>query len=836
VPLVAGTRLGPYEVLASLGKGGMGEVYRARDTRLARDVAVKVLPSGFAEDESRVSRFEHEARAAGALNHPNLLTVHDVGRHEDTPYLVTELLEGSTLRAWLDEGPIPLPRALDFAIQIARGLAAAHDRGIVHRDVKPENLFVTKDERVKLLDFGLAKMRLPDLAQASATETFTSPTRPGVFIGTVGYAAPEQVRGEPADTRSDIFAFGAVLYEMLTGRRAFRGMTAIGTLNAILSEQPPDLGATSPGAPLGLDRIVFRCLEKDPERRFRSAHDLGFALEGLSTTSAGASAASPVPRRRRRSWPWLVPTTLALIGGGYLGSRVLPDRPVPSFQRLTFRRGVVQAARFSPDGRTILYSAAWDGDPIRAFSTQVERPESARLDLPDAEVDAISSSGEMLVRQGTVLSYHDAATLARVPVAGGAPRPIAERVVGADWGPDGSIALVRVADDGSFRLEYPAGHQLYENRGLLFPPRVSPDGSRVALYASHEDGDAVMVVDRAGQRSDLVTGLKWHGRHVAWSPAGDEVWFASSAGGYVHPLRAVGLGGKQRVLLNLPGLMMIDDVAPDGRVLLAFGQVRIITKCRPAGAAEERDMSWFEATSASALSPDGRTVLLAEHGSGGGSGADSAVYLRNTDGSPPVRLGDGFPVALSPDGRWVVTHSEQSKPLDLTSSDPFVAGWYPDSRHLLLSATVPPGSRNRCYSFDTLGGALQLVTPEGFFCPLPPAPDGRSLLVQEDGSYRILTLADGQARPTRGLASEDVPLGWGADSRSLLVQAAPLPRARIDRLDLITGVRRPLREVSIADPAGFLAQTSGITVGLDGSYCYTHMQVQADLYLLDGIR
>src|SRR5712692_6434001 len=284
--LIPGVRLGPYEVLAPLGAGGMGEVWKARDARLGREVAIKVLPASFSADEDRLRRFEQEAKAAGLLNHPNITAVHDIGVHEGAPYIVTELLEGETLRERLAGGPLPQRKALDFAGQIAQGLAAAHEKGIVHRDLKPENLFVTKDGRVKILDFGLAKLtHQEEGGQATNLPTATAGTEPGVVLGTLGYMSPEQVKGKPADARSDIFSFGAILYEMLSGKRAFHGDSAAETMSAILREEPPDLSVTNQSVSPGLERIVRHCLEKNPEQRFHSAHDLAFDLSALSGAS-----------------------------------------------------------------------------------------------------------------------------------------------------------------------------------------------------------------------------------------------------------------------------------------------------------------------------------------------------------------------------------------------------------------------------------------------------------------------------------------------------------------------------------------------------------------------
>src|SRR5881398_3051275 len=278
--LTSGTKLGPYEIQSPLGAGGMGEVYRTRDTRLDREVAIKVLPAGFARDPERLRRFQQEAQAAAALNHPNILAVHDFGEHEGSPYMVTEFLEGETLRERLRPGTLPVRKATEYAEQVARGLAAAHEKGVVHRDLKPENIFGTRDGRIKILDFGIAKLTR---AGADGPTFQMAATEPGMVLGTVGYMSPEQVRGEAVDHRSDIFAFGAILYEMLTGKRAFKRNSSIETLSAILKEEPEDLADAMPNVPPQLEKLVRRCLEKDREVRFQSARDLAFNLETLST-------------------------------------------------------------------------------------------------------------------------------------------------------------------------------------------------------------------------------------------------------------------------------------------------------------------------------------------------------------------------------------------------------------------------------------------------------------------------------------------------------------------------------------------------------------------------
>ena len=449
-PLAPGTRLGPYEIYALIGAGGMGEVYRARDPRLGRQVAIKTLAGPGAADPDRVQRFETEARAAGTLDHPNLLVVYDVGREGAVSYIVSELLDGETLRMRLLDGAMPERQAIDYGVQIARGLAAAHEHGIVHRDLKPENLFLTHDRRLKILDFGVAKLTRPGGDNSLGTVT-AALTDPGSVVGTVGYMAPEQVRGEPVDHRADIFALGIVIHEMLSGQRPFRRETTAETMTAILREEAPELPT---GATPMLERILGRCLEKRRDDRFHSAHDLGLALEALATTTTSRSAVpaqqpARVPRRKALLYG---ASSLGLLASGFAGGRLLDPSPrptiTPSFRRLTFRRGLIRSARVAPDGQTILYGALWDSDRCRVHTVRVDSPESRPLDLPDANVLAISRSGELALALGShfdgVVTY---GTLARVPLAGGAPRQMVEDVKFADWSPDGSeLAIVRRVD------------------------------------------------------------------------------------------------------------------------------------------------------------------------------------------------------------------------------------------------------------------------------------------------------------------------------------------------------------------------------------------------------
>jgi len=363
-----GQVVGHYRVLEKIGAGGMGEVFRAHDERLGRDVALKFVRSSSSRNPDHLRRFEQEARAAAALNHPNIVAVYDVGVDDGVPYIVSELLEGTTLRQRLTQGPLPLRQAIDYALQIVQGLIAGHERRIVHRDLKPENLFITRDGRVKILDFGVAKLQ--PLESERPIENLTTVTKSGSVVGTVAYMSPEQLRAKPVDHRSDIFSVGAILYEMLTGRRAFRGDTEVDTMSAVLREEPPELSLEQARIPEAVRSGVRHCLEKEPEKRFQSARDLAFALETLSGTSTPAASPALASRARiAKALPWALVGALAATSILLLAlMKLRPESPALTYRRVTFEHGTVYSGRFAPDGQSVVYSAAWNGKPLQRIA------------------------------------------------------------------------------------------------------------------------------------------------------------------------------------------------------------------------------------------------------------------------------------------------------------------------------------------------------------------------------------------------------------------------------------------------------------------------------------
>ena len=600
MPLTSGTKLGPYEIQSPLGAGGMGEVYRARDARLNRDVAIKILPASFSTDPERLQRFAQESRAAAALNHPNILSIFDIGDERGAPYVVSELLEGETLRDRLRNGALTSRKAIDYAQQIASGLAAAHEKGIVHRDLKPENLFITNDGRAKILDFGLAKVTRPDTDSSGDAPTMQVGTEAGTVMGTAGYMAPEQVRGKPADPRSDIFAFGAILYEMLSGKRAFHGDSAVDTMSAILKEEPPDLAETNRNVSPALERIVRHCLEKNPAERFQSARDVAFNLEALtdiSSTSRGGVRAIPEESARPR---WLVPVIAGLLVlASWVGIYRLAHRGVvaatnPTFHEVTFRNGTIWSARFAPDGQTIVYGAAWEGQPQEIFSTRFDSSDSRSVGLPDSQILAISSKGEMAIslHPVSVAAFGQSGTLARVPLAGGAPREVIDKAFWADWTPDGqSLAVVRESTVAPPHLEFPSGNVIYEPLGWVSHVRFSPSGEFLAIadHVSGGDDGRVVIIDTLGH-SKASSSFYSSVEGLAWSPNGKEVWFSAVPAGSARSIYALDFSGKERLIYRAPGGLTVQDISRTGLILMTSDKTRISLSALAPGETRERSL------------------------------------------------------------------------------------------------------------------------------------------------------------------------------------------------------------------------------------------------------
>ena len=856
--LTPGTKLGPYEILAPLGAGGMGEVYRARDTRLGRDVAIKVFPEALAKDVDRLRRFEHEARTIAALNHPNILAIHDIGTYDGAPFLVSELLEGKNLRETLEAGPLPMLRSIEYALGIAQGLAGAHDKGIVHRDLKPENVFITRDGRVKILDFGLAK--LASSKEESNTEvTLTSPaTLPGVVMGTVGYMSPEQVRGDATNPRSDIFSFGAVLYEMLTGKRAFKRNTSAETMTAILREEPPELSETGWQGPPGLQRILGRCLEKNAERRFQSASDLAFALESLSGSSSQISARSMTrtdePAKPGRAWlPWAVTVlgALALVAAIWTVGRGSAAKPQPKFTRLTYQQGFPSNARFAKDGQTVVYSAQWNNDPLQVYSVRAEFPQSTKVDLPSAALLALSSTGDMEVAVDLVQeSWFLYGTMAQTQMTGGTPRARAKEVIAADYAPDGrTLAIVRRANR-KVQLEYPEGKVIYATAGYLDYVRVSPSGKEVAFVEHPVYGDDrgwVGFVDEAGNHKQLTQEFGTI-QGLAWSRAGKEVWFTAADATTDRELYGVSLAGKQRTVLAAPQSIRLLDIAADGRVLLSVErQEPEIIGIDPVTGKERRRLEWFDASLLGDILPDGKAIAYLEWG-----GPAGPLYLhvyRKLDGSAPVALGPGSQPRFSPDGTWVagalLTRPPQValNPIGAGESRRLAAGditslrtvsWFPDGKHLLLTGAAE-GQPLRTYEMDTEGAKPQPLGPADFIGAIV-APDGKRIAGRNGAAEAVVFDRESQKLEViPGVEPQEEFSEWAEDGRALITYSSTPSSARIYRIDVATGQRTMLQAIDPAEKAGLMTPIRLAYAVRSKTYAYSTIRILGNLYMVEGL-
>ena len=833
--LTPGARVGPYQIVAELGAGGMGEVYRARDPRIGREVAVKVLPPSFAVDADRVRRFEQEARAAGALNHPNLLTIFDAGTHDGILYIVSELLEGSTLRERMQRAGRPglaQRRAVEYALQMARGLAAAHGKGIIHRDLKPENIFVTDDERVKLLDFGLAKClaesRDPLAPDAETEEHHERPdTSAGVVLGTASYMSPEQVRGQAVDHRADIFSLGIVLYEMLAGTRPFHGPSHVETMAAILHDDPAPMPSVAPA----IERIVLHAIHKSRAQRFQSMTDVVFALETFS--SSDVTAAPKTRGKRATKSAETVARTVA-------------------FRRVSFRRGFVMTARFAPD-QSIVYGASWEDQANEIFAALPGNPESRPVGMANADILSVAASGELAVSLGRrfVGGWVTSGTLARVPPFGGAPRELADDVQDADWTPDGSALAVIRSEGERFVLEMPLGTPIYESDQWISNVRVSPKGDRIAFLQHQTWGDdsgRVVVIDRTGDT--LVESSDYHSTGgAAWTPNGDEVWTAAHHEGTGRDVVALSMRGKERVVLAAAGRYTLHDIARDGRVLVGVenGRREMIAGTR--GDAHERNLTWLDWSFLAGLSPDGSHVVFEEQVGARRNGA-YGVYVRKVDGSPAVRLGEGRARAFSPDGRTIGLIPPDSDALHLLPigvGTPRIVSlrglescvwwdWTPDATRLVLWAHHgETGSRHFVLTIDG-DEPPRPVTPRGSGWWFAISPDSKNVAAaMPDQPISIYPLDGGEPIAVPGSEPGDWPTQWSDDGGSIFVFRSGRVSVGIDRIDLATGQRSRWHDLRPADPAGIMDLQPIYMTRDGGKYAYAYRRFISDLYIVEGL-
>ncbi len=809
-------------------------------------------------------RFEREARAVSSLNHPHICTLHDIGHQDGVAYLVMEMIEGETLASRLQKGSLAQAELLRYSTEIADALDKAHKNGIVHRDLKPGNVMLTKSG-AKLLDFGLAKLRAEE---KNIPEVSTLPTeqrdltKEGMVLGTFQYMAPEQLEGREADARTDIFSFGAVMYEMATGKKAFEGKSQASLIAAILKENPKPISQIQPLTPPILERLVKTCLEKDPEDRWQNAHDISNQLRWISESSGSQlipGSNQETARFKNKSNPlaWVVAAALALsllAGAFWTWTTRNQERPTPiSFSQLTFKRGNVMSARFAPDGQTVVYGAAFSGKPVELFSVRTDAIESRSMGV-SADILGISKSGEMaiLLNRRYVGSWITVGTLAKVSLSGGEPREILEGINDGDISDDGqNFAIVRQIKT-SQRLEYPIGKVLFETHGYISNPVISPDGKQVAflehpVYA--DDRGFVTLYDHSGKVHRLSPEFS-SVVALAWLPTGDELWFSGSPEGIDAAIWAVRPGAEVRLVYRAPAECHLEDINSNGNSLIVSGERRVEIAGLLAGDAQERDLSSFGDEEVGGISADGSVLAATQTVS---AGLDYQVYFRRADASSPVLLGTGSALGITPDGKWILsslpsgTHKYvtlfpvgpgESRQISLGKSswdsggDRLAFSWTTDGNRTAFIG-YEKGQDLRGYMLDITNGNFRPITPAGVDSVVI-SPDGASVLGVKDEIAAIYPVSGDDSKPVPGWESTDSVIQWENTGKGIFIWDRSFP-AKLYRLDLATGERELWKEMSPPDPIG--VAYGRLLMTPDGKhYVYRYRRILNRLNFAEGLR